>query len=128
MEKAVVFLKKLELLELEFKEHRGRNLMPRVDYETVKRTEKQKWCKLHRTRSHSNDECIKQKEYKQQNNFKQGNLILREPESNINTLALKGKIEGKELNFIFDTGAQFNYINEKIAMKLKLREKICWKN
>jgi hypothetical protein len=74
-----------------------------------------KYCKLHKTSSHGDEECRAQNKLEHK---KSGSNTIKEPKSPKNFIELEGKIDEKRVKVLFDTGSTYNYINKNIIKEL----------
>lgn len=114
--KAAELLERLELLKIEMNQTTDRATCVKYQNNSLR---KFKWCTVPKTATHSNEECFNQKN---RNTSKQErNLVLHERHSSISQLEMVGIINDTKVNCTLDTGAKRNYINRKVAEKIKLQ-------
>jgi hypothetical protein len=121
VEKAQKYITKYEILKCEFINDYRPTITQKIttDHESYKKSVK--WCRVHKTNTHSNDECFKQKQMKKPTNEKERNLIVKELCNGISQINLEGSIQDLPVKCIVDTGAQKNYIRSEIACKLNIK-------
>ncbi|KAG0441682.1 hypothetical protein DMUE_0865 [Dictyocoela muelleri] len=76
-----------------------------------------KYCDVHNTTTHSNDECRKQQKDKKTNSKKtlSKNYLMNEPRPPVKIVKIPISINGKNMCGIIDTGSDKNFITAKIA-------------
>ncbi|KAG0420637.1 hypothetical protein EQH57_0071 [Dictyocoela roeselum] len=76
-----------------------------------------KYCTLHKTSSHNNDECRKQQGGKNEHNKRSAskNYLMSEPCPPAKIVKIPIDINGNEISGIIDTGSDKNFITAKIA-------------
>ncbi|KAG0435412.1 hypothetical protein DMUE_4739 [Dictyocoela muelleri] len=76
-----------------------------------------KYCDVHNTTTHSNDECRKQQKEKNTNSKKTlpKNYLMNEPRPPAKIVNIPISINGKNMCEIIDTGSDKNFITAKIA-------------
>ncbi|KAM0675291.1 hypothetical protein GVAV_001116 [Gurleya vavrai] len=92
------------------------------------------YCSYHKTASHSNKDCFTQNKNRTENKYdknikkdydknkvqsKPKSLYIKEITPNISLINLDIVAEGKHLKGIFDSGSNFNFINEKFYKTLE---------
>jgi hypothetical protein len=123
VETAQKYLIRIENLKQEFK-----NTFKDEDTNQIKgkeiETSKKKWCRVHKTNTHSNEECYRQKTRNSlPKDDKNKNLIVTELGKTITTIKLDGIINNLPVKCVVDTGANKNYINKELVSKLGLEPK-----
>jgi hypothetical protein len=81
---------------------------------------KSKWCKLHRTATHSDQECFKQQRKKPDESKK--TMLIKEQTSQQDLIKLHAYINDTPCIVVIDIGSQHSFINKKVSERFKKDE------
>jgi hypothetical protein len=81
---------------------------------TKQKFEKRKFCKFHKSHTHSDEECNAQKD-------KSPNSEISVPKATSQCIVMDGKLKDSDAKILLDTGSVHNYINEKFATNTALK-------
>ena len=80
------------------------------------------WCSIHRTNTHSTENCRSRRNTRSSQNSNPNNFIT-EPATETNLITLEGSIVSHRVTCLLDTGAEGNYIGNRVVQLAKLQPK-----